>query len=78
MHDHVHVRHRHLFLNPLHRELGIKVVAVLVADREVPFVLPRRNRNAYDVPIFSSPTGTKGLDVGVLGLKVHGNVLIPR
>jgi hypothetical protein len=51
-------------------------VAVLVADREVPVVIPRRYSNANNKPVISCPTWALGHKVRVASLKVNSNLFV--
>jgi hypothetical protein len=47
-----------------------------MAQGEVTFKVTGSYRNTNDVPVFPSPTWALCFDVGVLGLKVYGNLAI--
>jgi hypothetical protein len=76
VHDLVDVRRGHLFGEPLERHLWVKVVPVLVADREVPSLVSSRHRDAHDEPVLARPTRPECGQVRVASLKVDRNLRI--
>jgi len=68
VHDLVDVRRSHLLGEPLEGHPRIEVVAVLVADREVPSLIARGDGNAHDEPVVARPAGPQCREVRVASL----------
>jgi hypothetical protein len=78
VHDLVDVRRGHLLAQPLHRHLCIEVVAVSVADGEVPLPVARSHSDTYDEAVLARPAGAERRQVRVTCLKVNRDLLILR